>query len=395
MKRLLTWLLMGLLLTLPALAAGRDRPQEPPWEAAARPYGFQLVSWELEHLPQKWLFALGQALGRESRTPAEKRERVRAYFQLVSELSRLGEGEGARRAALEGLQAAWEGEVEATLEEAVAAVAEEEGLASPLGFLFPPVDFTFNDLPQALIISPRERIEVSDRGLLRPVSAAEMEAIEAAAEAPTEVGEAKNPHGVSALVTPIGGIATYPAMVLPSATLEGATETIAHEWLHAYFFFQPLGRGYFSDYQVATINETAASLAGREIGERALARLGVAREQGPEGEPARPREPSELERALRETRLEVDALLAEGRIDEAEALMEARRRALVGKGYQIRKLNQAYFAFYGSYADAPGSVSPVGEQLRELRRRSPTLGAFVRAAAGIGSAGELEALVGK
>ncbi|MBI4216912.1 MAG: hypothetical protein HY687_05945 [Chloroflexi bacterium] len=393
MKRLLAWLLVGALLALPALAPGRDRPQEPPWEAATRPYGFPLVSWELEHLPQKWLFALGQALGGESKTTAEKRERVRAYFQLVSELSHLSEGEGARRAILEAQKAAWKGEVEATLEEEVAAVLEEEGLASPLGFLFPPVDFTFSDLPRVLIISPRERIEVMDRGLLRPVSAAEMEAIEAAAEAGGP--EVQHPHGVSALVTPIGGIATYPAMVLPSATLEGATETIAHEWLHAYFFFQPLGRGYFGDYQVATINETAASMAGREMGERALTRLGVVREQGPETEPARPREPSELELALRETRLEVDALLAEGKIGEAEALMEARQRALVGKGYQIRKLNQAYFAFYGSYADAPGAVSPVGEQLRELRRRSPTLGAFVRAAAGIGSAGELEALLGK
>jgi len=54
---------------------------------------------------------------------------------------------------------------------------------------------------------------------------------------------------------------------------------------------------------------------------------------------------------MRETRIRVDKLLAQGRIEEAEAYMEERRQEFVAHGYYIRKLNQAYFAFHGAYAD--------------------------------------------
>ncbi len=50
--------------------------------------------------------------------------------------------------------------------------------------------------------------------------------------------------------------------------------------------------------------------------------------------------------------------------------MELRRQVFVDHGYIIRKLNQAYFAFYGAYADSPVSAAgedPVGEAVRELR----------------------------
>jgi hypothetical protein len=49
------------------------------------------------------------------------------------------------------------------------------------------------------------------------------------------------------------------------------------------------------------------------------------------------------------TRLTVDELLAEGKIDEAESYMEERRRIFWDNGFQhLRKLNQAYFAFLRS-----------------------------------------------
>ena len=53
--------------------------------------------------------------------------------------------------------------------------------------------------------------------------------------------------------------------------------------------------------------------------------------------------------------------------------MEARRRIFWENGYKIRKLNQAYFAFYGAYADKPFSAAgadPVGNDVRLLRARS-------------------------
>ena len=77
--------------------------------------------------------------------------------------------------------------------------------------------------------------------------------------------------------------------------------------------------------------------------------------------------------------MEADRLLADGRIDEAEAYMEERRKLFVENGHNIRKINQAFFAFNGTYADSPASVSPIGDQLHRLRELTPDhLGTFIR-----------------
>ena len=84
-----------------------------------------------------------------------------------------------------------------------------------------------------------------------------------------------------------------------------------------------------------------------------------------------------FDREMRQTRLHVDELLAQNQIEEAEAYMEDRRRLFVDGGYNIRKLNQAYFAFYGSYATSPSAANPIGGQLEWLRAQYPSLRAFV------------------
>ncbi|MCE2465911.1 MAG: hypothetical protein J4G01_07545 [Dehalococcoidia bacterium] len=81
---------------------------------------------------------------------------------------------------------------------------------------------------------------------------------------------------------------------------------------------------------------------------------------------------------MRSTRLRVDNLLEKGRIEAAEEYMESRRLVFVEEGYPIRKLNQAYFAFYGTYADNPASVSPIGQEVDRLRELSGSLGDFIR-----------------
>ena len=91
---------------------------------------------------------------------------------------------------------------------------------------------------------------------------------------------------------------------------------------------------------------------------------------------------------MRQTRAQAEQLLAQGKVEEAEAYMEERRRVFVENGYLIRKLNQAYFAFHGTYADSPSSVSPIYEQLLEVRRASPSLGAFIHRIAGVSSYSE-------
>ncbi len=95
------------------------------------------------------------------------------------------------------------------------------------------------------------------------------------------------------------------------------------------------------------------------------------------------------------TRDTVDRLLAAGQVAQAEAYMEARRQVFVRHGYAIRKLNQAYFAFYGGYAAEPGGAAgadPIGPMLRELRAACPSLRDFLIEVARVSSYDDLVAL---
>jgi hypothetical protein len=80
---------------------------------------------------------------------------------------------------------------------------------------------------------------------------------------------------------------------------------------------------------------------------------------------------------MRETRRNVDEMLAQGRIEEAEAYMEERRQFINENGYYIRKLNQAYFAFHGTYTDSPTSIDPIGVEMRKLREETDSLKDFL------------------
>ena len=127
-----------------------------------------------------------------------------------------------------------------------------------------------------------------------------------------------------------------------------------------------------------TLNETTANIFGEEMG-----RLLVEHITGEHVPPPTPgvAEPCPedrfcFNREMRETRLNVDNLLAEGKVDEAEAYMEERRQLFVDNGYSIRKLNQAYFAFHGTYGDSPTSVSPIHGQLQKLRESIQLSGGF-------------------
>jgi hypothetical protein len=92
---------------------------------------------------------------------------------------------------------------------------------------------------------------------------------------------------------------------------------------------------------------------------------------------------------MRRIRLRVDDLLAEGRVSEAEEYMEAERQKLVDKGYYLRRLNQAYFAFHGSYATSPTSVDPIGPWMRQLRAQSDSLQDFLNQVAEMRSLDDL------
>ena len=66
---------------------------------------------------------------------------------------------------------------------------------------------------------------------------------------------------------------------------------------------------------------------------------------------------------IKNLRLDVDQLLELGKINQAEELMESSRLELEKRGYYIRKINQAWFAFNGTYADSPTSSSNVDQEI--------------------------------
>jgi hypothetical protein len=309
--------------------------------------------------------------------------------------SRLEEQDAAREAAplQEVLQqerawmAARQSLVEGILEEQVSTALQAEGMGR-WGYVWPPVKIRFTELPLLLVVSARSEIRRErDVDLKAGIPVPEQEALEARVD---RLAEDKR-----SLVTPIGGLSAYPAMILEIDSLVWLTDTFAHEWTHHYLAFHPLGMSYNQSGEMTSINETTASIVGREIGRQVITRYYPdlvprlpALPEPPEsppmtpGELVWPDEPPEDQfdfgREMHVTRLRVDELLAEGKVEEAEAYMETRRLVFVEQGYRLRKLNQAYFAFHGSYATNPSAANPIGGQLEWLRGQSGTLRAYVR-----------------
>lgn len=287
---------------------------------------------------------------------------------------------------------------EAILEEQVGVVLARDA-SSLLGQPFPQVGIHITPLPLVLIVSLRERIALIEQEELVPgLGVDKQEALEEKVD---------RTLGVSSLVTPIGGMSAWPAMVLEYPDLVWWTEVTAHEWVHHYLYFFPLGWSYEESGEVRAINETVASIVGQEIARRTIIRyypdLEPPEEPVPEEEkeaaaPPPPTQPPafDFRAEMYETRVRVDTLLLQGRIEEAERYMEQRRRVFWEHGYRIRKLNQAYFAFYGSYAAAPGGAAgkdPVGPAVRQLWRKTRDPRRFLAAVRGVTSLEELQGLL--
>ena len=69
---------------------------------------------------------------------------------------------------------------------------------------------------------------------------------------------------------------------------------------------------------------------------------------------------------MKKIRINVDQLLSEGKIKNAEKLMNESTLILNNNGIKIRKINQAWFAFNGTYGDSPGSTSNFNDELNNL-----------------------------
>lgn len=355
-----------------------------------KPDEFNVVRWELEHVPNKWLYLAGR-LFRGDLSRHEQDERLARYLNLTQRIADLNRSDTPDAAAIARLRARRdeiENDVEAILEGRLTAVLEDAGLASSLPlfpdarWVFPPVDVEFGQPPAELAVSRRDRVKIVYRQPLRPgYTRDDAVVLEHRIEANGDL---------SALVLGIAGAATYPSIVAPVSTYDGLVDIVAHEWVHHYLAFKPLGRRILQNEELRTLNETVANLAAAD-----LARLVVAR--FPLAEPAvaspAPTPAVDTDAVLRALRLQVDALLADGRIPDAEALMERTRQELANQGVFIRRINQAYFAFVNSYADEPTSTDPLGQELQELHQTSASVGAFLRAAGRLTSAADLRVLL--
>jgi len=369
-----------------------------------KPYRFSTLNWELKTL----LGGGKQSISSQEGKVEDESSQVTEYFSLVERINALkseikaittGDRQGdlasleAELNTLEGQKAALGDGVRRIITKQIKEVLAEQGVFHPmykyikLKVRFPPVSFELEKPPNLLVISPRDRIEsMREVTLGQELTLEEMEDIEA------EVDKL----GVSSLVVKLGGFGgTYPTFVANDASLRFTIDTATEEWLHQYLAFKPLGFLYLLDltgmarnYDIATMNETVASMVSKEIGALVCGKYYLQCEGG--DSQVREAEPEfDYHREMRDTRRAVDNYLAQGEIEQAEEFMEQKRQILASKGYYIRKLNQAYFAFHGTYADRPTSISPVGLELKQLRSQSASLKGFLDAVAGMTSRQEL------
>ncbi|MEM7531689.1 MAG: hypothetical protein AAF639_05920 [Chloroflexota bacterium] len=406
--------------------------QEAAFAMTVSGWNFDLIGWEVKAIREKiqayWTQPAAKVPPAESaQWVDEYMERARQIGGLEGEINRILSEDNqsgnvdalqkevdALRQQQETTRVAVEQIIEQQVEWALAdegiGVIERTGVATQsiwqsLGLkLWPPVYFGFVEPPKKMIISPRDRIETIYGRMV-------------GAEIPLEVIESSektiyDEHNLSAYITNIGGLGAYPAMVVDRASLEWVLSTVAHEWVHNYLTFFPLGFNYLKNAEIMTINETVADIVGNEIGDKVL-RTFYPDLIPPDSIPPLRSAPAividgEIEDGLvlsapveshhfdfatemRMTRLQVDRYLEEGKVEEAEAYMEQRRQAFVEHGYPLRVLNQAYFAFHGSYGTSAASTDPIGPTLKHLRELSPDLKTFLVRVRDLMSLSEIEA----
>jgi len=365
-------------------------------DSIVKPYRFSITKWEFVAIPHEvnqWIFDRQEEIDDEIGVVTKYFSFIKRIKTLKSEIEAANASSGESDLAsleaelnmLQEQRMALESTVEKIIERQIRKTLAQQGIFNPidkyirLKVTFPPVNFKLDKLPYYLVISPRERIETMREILLQPsLNLEEIEAIEARVDK----------LGVASLVVKLGGLSTpYPTLVTNEASLQFTINIATEEWLHQYLAFKPLGFLYLLDltgvsrnYEIATMNETLASMVSKEIGSIVCGKYYPEYENDVnQNQTAAPE--FDFNREMREIRKTVDKYLARGKIEQAEEFMEQKRQYLASMGHYIRKLNQAYFAFYGTYADRPTSISPIGLELKELRNQSASLKDFLNTVA--------------
>ncbi len=410
--RVLRWMglfLLGLLFILAVVLPSGDRLALTPAQQYAAGWRFDILSWEAANIADKWLYRAYSLLPWTDTGVEAHRAMLDRYEELVAEIRatreelssaplQLHAGHDTEetsllRARLDALlseRLAIRDGVEEYVESAIADELSAQGFASLGGLTLPPVDIRLDSPPSILVVSPRDSIQRIENHLIKPdIPVSEKERIE------RSILETEDK---SAIVRRTGGLSSYPATALPDLGLLRLLELSVHEWLHHYLFFNALGFNYWSSPDMVVLNETLADMAGREIGRivytaitgEAVETLVPPRDTvdapPPEGR-------FDFFSFMRETRLKTDSLLEEGKVEEAERYMEARRLELETNGIYIRKINQAYFAFSGSYGERGAAVSPIASELWTVRQAAGSAGELVRAVAGVSSIEQFNAII--
>ncbi len=374
-----------------------------------KPYRFSVMKWEFRTIPHE----ANQLIFGRYEKPDDEVHTVNEYFSSVERIKTLKSEIDAinadkREGDLVSLEAelnrlyeqktALEDTVEKIIEKQVRENLTQQGIFNPidkyirLRVTFPPINFNLEKPPYMLVISPRDRIEsMREITLQSSISLKEIEDIEAKVDK----------LGVSSLVVELGGYSTYPSFVSNEASLRSTIDAAAEEWLHQYLVFKPLGFLYLLDlsgvrrnYDIATMNETLASIVSKEIGAIIFEKYYPEHESG--ANQNRVAESGfDFNREMRDIRRAVDKYLAQGEVAQAEEFMEQKRQYLASMGHYIRKLNQAYFAFHGTYADRPAFISPIGLELKKLRSQSASLKDFLNTVAAMTSRQKLSDVVSK
>ncbi|MBV7336984.1 hypothetical protein KFU94_53905 [Chloroflexi bacterium TSY] len=430
LKRLRHYSIIVLMLLVALLLIGRNGYTAP--ELRNRAIGttvtghlFDFVAWEVRAIREKigaFFSQPGAEFNGEAGTMLVRDylERARRMGSLERQLNAILAGQSANERETaetdttpdaEILQREWEElriqqqtdrpAVEQVIQQLVASEIISAGV-TVAGRPFPPVLFTFSEPPKKMVVSPRDRIETIHGRMLDPEI--DLATIERAEE--TIYDE----QDLSAYITNIGGLGAFPTMVVDRASLAWVLSTVAHEWTHNYLTFFPLGFNYATSSEFVIMNESVAEIVGNEVGDRVLARYFPdlvplppttvpaqdassehhANDESVDELPLDEEPPFDFRTEMRTTRLEVDRLLAEGKIDEAEAYMEERRLLFVENGYPLRVLNQAYFAFHGSYVTSPAASDPIGPKMEQLREQLPDLLTFLQTVRSFTSAADID-----
>jgi hypothetical protein len=234
---------------------------------------FDFWTWEMEALWDKFTLWLLQP--QRYMTEADRSAFVRDFARRVQEAQRLewkiseaysdpsvqNPGTATRKIRIERERvrreiAACQPIAEAIMEEQVGVVLARDA-SSLAGQPFPPVGIHITPLPHVLIVSLRERIvAIHQEELIPDLTTDRVMALE------EQVDRALN---ASSLVTSIGGMSLWPAMLLEYPDTGWWLEVTAHEWTHHYLYLFPLGWEYDRKWEARVINETVASMWGERL----------------------------------------------------------------------------------------------------------------------------------